>query len=87
MPIGQTQRRNIEAFLHEKAEEGGGTLTPETFPKLLYDNWDDVIVPARMARRAKRRELNGLIRERNRQDTERPDLDAAIAALEAEVGP
>ena len=87
MPLTTEEKDNIEAFLQEKAEDAGTQLTIETFIQLLYENWDDLIVPARMANRTKRRALRSLRRERNKQDTDRPGLDAEIAALEAELEP
>ena len=87
MPLTTEQKENIEAFLQDKAEDVGMQLGADNFLQLLYDNWDDIIIPARMARRTKRRTLRRLRLERDRQDTDRPGLDAEIAALEAELGP
>ena len=87
MALTQQQINNIEAFLHDKAEEAGIDLIPETFPQLLYEHWDDVINPARMAKRFKRQTLRRLRRERTRQDSDRAALDSEIAALEAELEP
>jgi len=87
MPLTPEEKDNIESFLTQKAEEDGIGLTPETFPGLLYAYWDDVTNPQRMFRRRKRRDLQRLRTERDRQDTDRPGLDAEIAALEAELEP
>ncbi len=87
MPLTPEQKTNIESFLAQKAEDDGSQLDAGTFPQLLYDNWDDVTNSQRMFRQAKRRTLRLLKSERDRQDTERPGLDAEIAALEAELGP
>lgn len=86
MPLTTEQIDNIESFLTEKAEEDGIGLTPETFPVLVYKYWDDIKNPNLMSRRRKRRTLRGLKRERDRQDTDRPGLDAEIASLEADIG-
>lgn len=87
MPLTREQQENIESFLTDKGEDDGTPISPETFPVLLYRYWDDVTNSQRMFRRAQRRKLRLLERERDRQDTDRPGLDAEIAALEAEIGP
>jgi hypothetical protein len=87
MPLTTEQQDNINSFLEDKGEEDGIGLSPETFPVLLYKYWDDITNPQRMFRQRKRKTLRQLRRERDRQDTDRPDLDAQIAALEADVGP
>jgi hypothetical protein len=87
MPLSKEQQENIEAFLQDKAEDAGTQLTIETFIELLYANWDEIIQPVRMAKRTKRRALRALRQERNKQDADRPGLDAEIAALDAELNP
>jgi hypothetical protein len=87
MPLTQEQQDNINSFLHQKAEEEGVGLSPDSFPVLIYKYWDDVTNPQRMFRQAKRKTLRQLRTERDRHDTNRPAMDAEIAALEAEVGP
>ena len=87
MPLSKEQQENIHAFLQEKAEDAGTDLTIENFIQLLYEHWDDIILPARMANRTKRRALRALRRERTKQDDDRPGLDAEIAALDAELNP
>jgi hypothetical protein len=87
MPLTQEQQDNIHSFLSDKGEQDGTRLAPDTFPGLLFKYWDEVTNPQLMFRQAKRRTLRQLKRERDRQDTDRPGLEAEIAALEAEVGP
>ena len=66
--ITDQHREDLEAYLRDVAEAAGQELDAESFPRLLYQEWDVVVDARNLARRAADREIKKL--EQDKIDTE-----------------
>lgn len=87
--ITDRHKANLEAHLTDVAEAAGLSLTAETFPTLLYQEWDTVIDAAALeaAKKSDTRELAKLRADKIVTDLAATAIDARIAELTRGVSP
>jgi hypothetical protein len=82
--IARQHRADLEAHLRDVAEAQGIELSPETFPVLLFEEWDTVVDPRLVSRKQRDRDLVKLRDDKTRTDQAAIDIAAEITRLEGQ---
>lgn len=83
MPLTDEQQNDIIEHLRETAEAEGVNLGTENFTRFLFAEWDNVINPAKMDRKALRRELQDLREQKKANRAANTAIDTRIAEIQA----
>lgn len=85
MPLTEDQQNDILAHLNDVAEADGVQLAIENFTIYLFENWDDIINPRKMDRKALRRELRSLRAQKASNKAANTSIDLQIEEIKTQL--